>query len=392
MPDDKVGAPPRSRATVEFAEYAKARVSAIKAKIVATGSITTEDQANLLALTRLQSLEPDAPRAHRWIPIVLFLITMSGCVILFFSHIPRASVDFEGEVSQVSFTNGAEYALQLPSSLNSLALDGAETIDLTELEPLPEGCRSQSFEAISLNAQGTTSDRGSIGIADVVVPAKSQVTVSHAPTPHSYQFTIQPPRQAEATMKATVSVVGSVQVRASGCKLQFSSVAPSQIHVDFRKGERTDLSVKEFEASRTEDLEIPISNIQLFEVQPNPPPTESNESGEPRSLRLSTVQSGTLFFDSVPDVSRKLRVEELLDFRDLKGSVRVIAATKDFLRLRFTGWVTDVRSGEDGEDRTMMPTVFEWLTSKHGLVTLGAAGLYIFGLVVGLAKWWGVRI
>jgi hypothetical protein len=39
-----------------------------------------------------------------------------------------------------------------------------------------------------------------------------------------------------------------------------------------------------------------------------------------------------------------------------------------------------------------MPTYLEWLRARHGLSLLWGTTLYLFGVIVGALRWWGIRL
>jgi hypothetical protein len=42
--------------------------------------------------------------------------------------------------------------------------------------------------------------------------------------------------------------------------------------------------------------------------------------------------------------------------------------------------------------RTLMPTYLEWMRARHGVSLLWGTTLYLFGLIAGALRWWGVRL
>jgi hypothetical protein len=79
---------------------------------------------------------------------------------------------------------------------------------------------------------------------------------------------------------------------------------------------------------------------------------------------------------------------EGIAFTDSFGVIHVLSATEYRIKLRFTGIVDDVRTGEDDGRSTLMPTWYEWLKATGGLSTLLAAAVYFFGLALALVRWW----
>jgi hypothetical protein len=46
-----------------------------------------------------------------------------------------------------------------------------------------------------------------------------------------------------------------------------------------------------------------------------------------------------------------------------------------------------METGSEDSPRSLMPTWLEWLKARHGLSLLWGTTLYLFGLVLGVARW-----
>jgi hypothetical protein len=115
---------------------------------------------------------------------------------------------------------------------------------------------------------------------------------------------------------------------------------------------------------------------------------DENVGIRPYARPLSNILSGKLYLDSVGGASRDLRAGEHLAVADASGLLNILSPGERQLDIRFTGRVGGLDIGAGESRRSIMPTWFEWLTANHGLSALWAAGLYSFGLVLAVYRWW----
>jgi hypothetical protein len=108
--------------------------------------------------------------------------------------------------------------------------------------------------------------------------------------------------------------------------------------------------------------------------------------------RLSTILSGTLFFESLNGEERRLRGGELLQFEHSNGELRTVELAAHQIGWKFHGRVRGMTTGTGEGRRSLMPTCLEWLRARHGLTLLWATSAYVFALIAGALRWWGVRI
>jgi hypothetical protein len=131
---------------------------------------------------------------------------------------------------------------------------------------------------------------------------------------------------------------------------------------------------------------ISIQDLELFRID------EYTTSDQTLVRRLSTVESGTLYFESLNGRERRLRPGELLHFEDVRRDIRTLRSHGGHFRLQFHGYVRGMRFGSSESRRSLMPTYLEWLKARHGLSLFWGTKLYIFGMIVGVLRWWGVKL
>jgi hypothetical protein len=105
--------------------------------------------------------------------------------------------------------------------------------------------------------------------------------------------------------------------------------------------------------------------------------------------QVSTILSGTLYYESLNGKERPLRASEALRFEQSRGEIRTIQLHNDHIALKYFGRVRGMQTGSDENRRSLMPTYLEWLSARHGLSLLWGTTLYLFGLIVGVLRWWG---
>ena len=105
--------------------------------------------------------------------------------------------------------------------------------------------------------------------------------------------------------------------------------------------------------------------------------------------RVSSIKSGTLYLESLGGQERAVRDGESLEFDESSGIIRSLRLTDAGLVLRFRGTVSGMRTGWGDAQRTLMPSLLEWLKAQHGLSLLWGAALYVLGILVSLMKWLG---
>jgi hypothetical protein len=108
--------------------------------------------------------------------------------------------------------------------------------------------------------------------------------------------------------------------------------------------------------------------------------------------RVSTILSGTLYLESLNGLVRPLRPAEAIQFDRSYGEIRTLGFHDGHLVVNFHGRVHGMTTGTGESRRSLMPTYLEWLQARHGLSLLWGTTLYLFALIVGVIRWWGVSL
>jgi hypothetical protein len=103
---------------------------------------------------------------------------------------------------------------------------------------------------------------------------------------------------------------------------------------------------------------------------------------------VSAIQSGTLYLESLNGSEYRLRSGQVLEFDEFEGQIRSLQLADNLITMQVHGRVRGMRTGVGSSERSLMPTVLEWLSARHGLSLLWGATLYLFGILAGVIRWW----
>ncbi len=107
--------------------------------------------------------------------------------------------------------------------------------------------------------------------------------------------------------------------------------------------------------------------------------------------RVSTLISGRLYQESLNGQERLLRPGENLRFASSYGQIRSLKLEKNNLAMQFFGRVQGMKTGWGKGERDLMPTHLQWLAAQPGIYLFWGTALYLFGVIVTVLRWWGVR-
>ena len=130
---------------------------------------------------------------------------------------------------------------------------------------------------------------------------------------------------------------------------------------------------------------LPLESISMSSVE------EFSDGEQILAHRVSSLNSGVLYFDSLGGRERKLRQGEALEIEPTQGVLERISAADGKIVLEFRGVVHRIRAGDDGRT-DLMPTCLDWLQARHGLSLMWGTAIYLLGLVMGLLRWAGAHV
>ena len=127
--------------------------------------------------------------------------------------------------------------------------------------------------------------------------------------------------------------------------------------------------------------QVPIERLAMRRVD------EFGDRGLSIVRTVSTIVSGTLFFESLNGLRRPLQSGEALRFERSSGEMRTVQLEPGHLTMGFNGWVSGMKTGSDESPRSLMPTWLDWLRARHGLSLLWGTSVYLFGIGLAVVKW-----
>lgn len=358
-----------------------AKLAAVRAKTEQTGGRNSPgsiaDSRGLAARLDVPEEHQPGARRKRW-PVALALaLTLAAASILLFLRVPRTEIELEASVSELAFRLSAEQALTQTAQLRFLGIAGIEGIDLpTGFDAIP-GQDSMPAHALAIHASASdTQCQGSITLDRMILPRDARIWLRQPNSAHGVQM----------SSKAAGAVI---HVTVDGCvRVGSASGAPWPAN-----GART-LAVRLGTDEVDLDLEVAPGARVAFE-----PFVRANDVTFTRVDRVardnvtlvryvSTIKSGTLYYQSLDGEERKLRFAEPIRFARSDGELRSIEVDQVQIAIRFHGDVSAMASGTEKHARSLMPTYLEWLKANHSLSLLWATALYAFGVVMSLLKWW----
>jgi len=353
---------------------------------MAAGNISAERIEGLGHLARLieiRNSQRSKPR-NWWAALVLMgtLVIMS---VLLFAKVPETDIELEVSLAEASFALAKDQVVTNAIELSGLGASGLRSVQLPRSRSESRDTsqtRDESSPAISLTRSSIGTRHGSVTLEPLLLAAGARVTLYHSELPNQCLLSTN---VAGLAMQATVD--GPITVGWSGSpahELDFGSPGPvlleggseeSQLDLTFSGMPQSPFSPQ----LQVQDLSF--ARIDQF-------------LGPDRTLlkRLSTILSGTLYFESLNGQERRLRPGEELRFERSNGEIRTLELADNHISLKFHGRVSGMTTGAGEGQRSLMPTYLEWLWARHGLSLLWATSLYFFGLIAGALRWWGVRI
>ena len=315
---------------------------------------------------------------NRWIPALVFVATLIVASVLLFVRVSSTTIELAASFSGLGFVSAREQPLGRPLRVVTLGVSGARDVRLPD-----EVSSSAGSGAVRVAVDDTASAMraGSIVVDRIMIPEGARVWVSRTEVPRQYRLSLRAPSTTPIEVHADLT--GALAFALAGApRTAVALAAPREL--DFRTGDGSldlDLTLAPAgPAQRWEQLEV--RDLRLHRVD--------DEQGAPRPMvrPVSTIQSGSLFFEALGGTERKLRPGELLRFGATSGTILTLDLRDDGIAATFQGDVREMRSGSGDEPRSLMPTLLEWLRKRQGLSLLWGTALYLSGIALTLRKWW----
>ena len=323
-------------------------------------------------------------QSGKWLLAAALAATLTLVSLLLFAHVRETEIELSVTATEFGFTLPTDQVLAGSATMSRLGFAGLSAIEWNQLGDVgPDGpSHGTNNPAISFTVINRDGRHGSATLDDLIVPRGTRVTIRRGAGPRDFQLQLAAPRLALRASVAGPVMVGVVGGRAG------SIDAPIPRGVSLLGGDEgvdIDLGFSSLPqmpiASQLRGDEISFARIDQF-------------LGGKESVvrRVSTIVGGSVYFESLDGGARHLRPGEPLSFARSDGVLRTVQLTDAGIVVQFRGRVAGMGTGADNSRRNWMPTYLEWLRARHELALLWGTSLYLFGLVVALLRWSGLRL
>jgi len=265
--------------------------------------------------------------------------------------------------------------------LSSLGVSGIEEIQLPRSETTqaqmlqtPDG----SGSALRLISRLNDKQEGSVTLAAIILPAGAQINLSPAEISRRYRLSIK-----GSKLNLRAGVHGPIEIGQPGMPPeQVNFLSPKSVLFQSDSKE-INLDINLLQGTKsTFSRQLLADSLSLFHVD------EHVDLEHTIVRRISTVLSGTLYFESLGGKEYRLRPGQEIRFETSEGEIRTLELKDDHIALAFQGRVQGMTTGSDTSRISLMPTYLEWLSARHGLSLLWGSTLYIFGIIFSVIRWW----
>jgi hypothetical protein len=314
------------------------------------------------------------------LPAFIFVATLVIASVLLFVRIPETSIEFIGTFSGLGFTSAAKQPLNGPLDVSSIGVAGLKDVQLPDEIARPTG----TVSALRISAAGGADPKqqaGTIVVDRFEVPAGTRVWISRTSVPRQYRMTLR--SESPEPISIHVDVNGSLAFAPAGAASTVTTLkAPQPVEISSTSGS-LDLEVTLAQgtpAPRWQQLEA--RSLRAYQVQ------DDQKSDRPIVRPLSTLLTGSIFFESLGGNERKLRTGEMVRFSSAVGTLLTMDLRDDGIAATFQGDVKGMTVGAGDAPRSIMPSLVTWLRQRQGLSLLWGTALYLFGVTTTLRKWW----
>lgn len=340
-----------------------------------------ERLARLVALQK--SLKPSPPR-FRWPIVALLVITLMIVSVLLFARVSSTEIELDLSLSELSFRLPQQQVLTEEMRLSSLGISGIQQIEIPRSQTT-EAQTVQSTDgsgtAIQLKPEVAEQATGSVTLGALILPARAHVEISPADIAGQYRLSIK-----DATTELNAGVQGAIEMGQPG--------APPQL-VNFTSPKsfllQTGLNDVDVDISLLAGAKNPFSrqlladSLSLFSID------RHADAKQTIVRRISSILSGTIYFESLGGKEQKLRSGQEIRFESSVGEIRTLELKDDYIAFAFHCSVRGMTSGNEDNRTSLMPTYLEWLSARHGLSLLWGTTLYFFGIIVSILSWWRAK-
>lgn len=352
--------------------------------IQSEGNISASKLKALERLARLveihKAVQPPSPQV-RWPVLVLLTLTLIIVSLLLFARVSSTEIELDLSLSEVSFRLPEQQVLTEEMRLSSLGVSGMQQIQLPRSETKEaQVFQTQDGSGIALRlAPGIKGQReGLVTLSTILLPAGAYINLRPTEIPQQYRLVIQ-----RTELDLRVSVKGQIELGQPGMPPeQINFLIPKSIHLQSGPKDIS-LDINLLTGSKAAfSRKLLADSLSLFQV-------DEHVSGEHTIVRrISTIQSGTLYLESLGGKERRFRPGQELRFESSAGEIRTLELKEDHIAFAFHGHVQGMTTGGEETPFSLMPTYLEWLSARHGLSLLWGTTLYVFGIIFSVIRWW----
>lgn len=265
------------------------------------GNLSAQRIERLGQLARLIEIRNSSrPKPRNWGAALVLMCTLAVVSVLLFARIPETDIELNVSLAEASFALAKDQVVTNAMELSALGASGLRSVQLPRSRGESRDT-SQTLEepgpAISLTCSSVGTRHGTVTLAPLLLAAGTRVTLHYSELPNQGQLSTN---AANLAFQATVD--GPVTVGRSGSparELDFTSPRPVLLEGGSEETE-LDLIFSEMPQSpfspQLQVQDLSFARIDQF-------------LGPDRTLikRLSTILSGTLYFESLNGQERRLR-------------------------------------------------------------------------------------
>jgi hypothetical protein len=347
------------------------------------GKVSNDKLESIGRLQRLidinSSLYP--PRNRHWSAILILVITLAVVSILLFAHVKTTDIELDVSLSELNFRLPRE---QVFTNVMKLSTFGASGINMIQLPRIGNEDARTLFDStgsgysMQLSNATDSTTTGTITLGSIVFPAGSRIWLHSTDLPTQYRLSFKNPG-----LRLQADVNGLIGLRLTGMPYKkMNCTSPRSIDLQSGSG-IVDLDLSFLNSLKgVFSTQTTIDSLSFFRVD------ENRAQAHTLIRQVSTILSGTLYFESLGGQEHHLRLGEEINFKISRGEIRTLELKDDHIAFAFHGRVQGMTSGIEEHRYSIMPTYLEWLKARHGLTLLWGTTFYFFGLIYGAWRWW----
>jgi hypothetical protein len=346
------------------------------------GSVPAEQWEALRRLSSLVDIcnaSRPAPSRRHWPLIAVFASTLIVASILLFARRESTDIELDLQVDEIGFVLPGRQILSEQLDLSALGVSGLSRVQLPRARGLEAMTlvSGHDFESgISLAVATKQQVKGEVSLPELIFPAQTRVSLEKAEPSAQYRLTLQ-----GTGLDLRAEVNGPVRVNlAGGSEHQFLFPSPKAVIFEPQSQVNLDLTFLAL-PHKISPMPLAIRDLSLLRIE-----DRRGLEGLP-ARRVSTILSGTIYFQELNGQELKLRPGEAIRFEGSEGEVEILELKDDHIVLQFRGRVWGLTTGSSEIGRSLMPTWLEWLKARRGLYLLWGTAIYLFGLIAGALRW-----